>query len=110
MYSQRPNNDNFRVVLESHGYGAANEGRVDITTAQITSTGSISFKINVVNPWSPPDCIGEPTTSQSSVKYVASRVEPASLHARGNFLVVSSSFNQEDGSPIRTVVTDGITS
>lgn len=80
-----------------------------ITTAQITFTGSISFKINVVNPWSPPDCIGEPSTSQSSVEYVASRVEPASLHARGNSLVVTSSFNQEDGSPIRTLVTDGIT-
>lgn len=72
-----------------------------ITTAQITAINSLTFKIPLVNPWSPPLCIGQTSPSNASAPDNAA---PNAILARGHSLVVPTSMTQSDGLPISTVV------
>jgi len=75
-----------------------------ITTARITEINSLTFKIPLVNPWSPPACIEVTSAMADSVTSTQNSVAQKSVHARGHSLVIPTSITQDDGSPVSTIV------
>ena len=75
-----------------------------LTTAVITSIGSVTFKSSLFNPWSLAPCISEPSVTQSLINHT----QP-SIQARGHSLIIQSSFPQNSGLPVSTVVSGGFT-
>lgn len=80
-----------------------------ITTAQMTSIGSIAFKQSLYNPWTPPACSEETSIPSHSIRHGDIRSSQAFIHARGHSLVVPSSVTQQDGLPVSTVVSGTFT-
>jgi hypothetical protein len=75
-----------------------------ITIARMTSIGSLTFKESLVNPWSPPDCIGQTSATAPTSVSVDARALHASIRARGHSLVIPSSVTQKGGLLVSTVV------
>ena len=80
-----------------------------ITTARITNVNSLTFKYPLVNPWSPPACVGQTSGLRNSTFSAQAGTASKSIHARGHSLVIPSSMTQTDGLPISTIVSDGYT-
>ena len=80
-----------------------------ITTAQMTSIGSISFKQSLFNPWSPPACVGETSRPPRSTPTGQVHGSQAFIYARGHSLVMNSSVTKQDGRPVSTVVSGTFT-
>ncbi len=80
-----------------------------ITTAQITSVNSLTFKYPLVNPWSPPACIGVTSALQGSDTSIQNEPTSKSIHARGHSLVIPTSMTRDDGMPFSTVVSGTFT-
>ena len=88
-------------------------GESIITTAEIRSIGSLTYKAPMVNPWSPPACIGVttpsphlPTTASATVSAQQPQV---SFHARAHSLSINASITTNDGLPVSTLVSNGFT-
>lgn len=80
-----------------------------ITTARMTSVGSLTFKQSLVNPWSPPDCIIQTSAPAPPSVSIGSPALHASIQARGHSLVIPSSITQKDGLLVSTVVSGQFT-
>ena len=80
-----------------------------ITTEQLTSVNSLTFKAPLLNPWSPPDCLGATQPVQSSNTSAQVNAPSRSIHVRGHSLVVPTSMTGNDGMPVSTVVSDHFT-
>ena len=80
-----------------------------IRTAQITNIGTLSFKQPLINPWSPPPCIGQISAPASSNVSIEARGSHPSLHARGHSLIIPASLTQVDSLPVSTVVSGSFT-
>lgn len=80
-----------------------------ITTARITEVNSLTFKIPLVNPWSPPACAGVTSAIANPSTSTPQSVAQKSIHARGHSLVIGSSITQDDGLPVSTVVSGSFT-
>lgn len=78
-----------------------------IRTAQITTVGSLTYKVPLVNPWSSPECVGKSTPYANSETSVTA-APVSSMMVRPRSLILSS-ITHEDGTPVTTVVTDGHT-
>lgn len=71
-----------------------------ITTALLTSIGSVTFKEPLLNPWSIPSCVETPSAFPGV---------SISFEARGHSLVLPPNITQNDGLPASTVIMDGFT-
>ena len=80
-----------------------------ITTAQITSVNSLTFKYPLVDPWFPPDCIEVPSALENANASVTFGSISRSIHARGHSLVIPTSIFPESGVPVSTVVSGSFT-
>lgn len=74
------------------------------TTAQITTTGSLSVKVSSISPWSSSPCLGGDTGPQPSNHSINDRDKGASIYAREHSLFVPPSITQADGLPVSTLV------
>ena len=67
----------------------------------------------MVNPWSPPACIGVTTSTPNVPTNASATIVPrhnqASLYARAHSLSINASITKNDGLPVSTVVSDGFT-
>ena len=80
-----------------------------ITTASITTIGSLAVKVSLINPWFSSPCIETDTIPQASngSNGLNSSTELHVRHAvqaRGHTLLIPSSITQENGSPVSTVI------
>ena len=99
------------------GYGATTEvgmtywgctvSTVTLTTAHITTVGSLAVKVSDFSPWSTPLCDEDKAESQSLNQ--SSPSSYASVHRRAHSLIVPTPTTQVDGLPISTVVSGGFT-
>ena len=80
-----------------------------ITTALLTSRGSITFKEPLLNPWSVPPCVETASALPGLSTSIESRTLYPSIHARGHSLVLPPNITQNDGQPASTVVMGGFT-
>ena len=81
-------------------------GIQSITTATITTMGSLSIKQTIIDPWGPQPCPTE--VDLPFVSSMSSGSRP-SLLARAHSLVAPSSITSNGGLPLTTVVLDGFT-
>ena len=82
-----------------------------IPTAQITTVGSLTVKVPLLNPWSSSPCIENDTAPQgsnSSNSSVNLHVRHA-VQARNHTLLIPSSITQEYGASVSTVVMGNFT-
>ena len=82
-----------------------------IPTAQITTVGSLTVKVPLLNPWSSSPCIENDTTPQGSNSLNSSvnlHVRHA-VQARNHTLLIPSSITQEYGASVSTVVMGNFT-
>ena len=75
-----------------------------ITTALLTSRGSVTFKEPILNPWSIPPCVETASALPGVSTPAGSRGLYPSIHARGHSLVLPPNVTQNDGLPASTVV------
>lgn len=80
-----------------------------ITTAQMSSIGSVTFKQSLFNPWTPPDCSEPSLASTTSTLRGGLNSSQGLIHARGHSLVIPSSVTQQGQLPISTVVSGTFT-
>lgn len=78
-----------------------------LTTAHITTAGSLAVKIPHFSPWSTPMCDEDKAESQSLIQ--SSPSSYASVHRRAHSLILLTPTTQVDGLPISTVVSGGFT-
>ena len=95
-------------------WGCTVEGNLStpsfIKTATLTTICAISFKHPLVNPWSPPPCIGEILTSGfPKSTSIEARGSYAPIRARGHSLIVPTNRTQTNGLPVSTIVLDRFT-
>lgn len=98
-------------------YGATTDGAttywgckvstMTLTTAQITTIGSLAVKVSSFSPWSSSLCGEDGAVSQSSNQSSHSAYE--SVHRRAHSLIVPTPTTKVDGLPISTVVSGGFT-
>lgn len=88
-------------ILTYKGHLTTWHSREKITTAKISTIGSLTVKLSAFNPWSSAPCPQEDTVSQISEVKVKPRAPVRSL-------IVPSSITQKIGSPV-SVVSDGFT-
>lgn len=98
-------------------YGATIEGAatywgctvstITLTTAQITTIGSLTVKVSSFSPWSSSPCDEDGAGSQSPNESSPSTY--ASVHRRAHSLIVPTPTTKVDGLPISTVVSGGFT-
>lgn len=80
-----------------------------ITTATITTIGSLAVKVSLINPWSPSPCIETDTfprvSNGSNGLNISTEIHVRhAVQARGRTLLIPSSITQENGTPVSTVV------
>lgn len=75
-----------------------------LTTAQITTIGSLSVKVSSISPWSSSPCLGDDTGSQPSNRSIIDHDKGASIYAREHSLFVPPSSTQADGLLVSTLV------
>ena len=80
-----------------------------LTTAQITTIGSLSVKVSSISPWSSSPCLGGDTGSQPSNHSINGRDKGPSIYAREHSLFVPPSITQADGLPVSTLVSGDFT-
>ena len=72
-------------------------------------TGSRSWKAYLENPWDASLCPATSSTSPGSNGSVKARAVDGQIYGRGHTLVVPASASGNDGSPVTTVVSAGVT-
>lgn len=75
-----------------------------MSTAQLTSIDSITFKEALVDPWSAPPCVEKASAFPSPSMSIEARGLRASIHARGHSLVLPFNITQNNGLLASTVV------
>ncbi len=85
--------------LACHGHLQTGYSRDIVTTAKVTTIGSLSVKISVYSPWSSVPCRQEDTAPQSSLR----KVEP---RAQVRNMSIPSSITREKDLPVSTVLDD----
>ena len=80
-----------------------------LTTAEITTIGSLSVKVSSISPWSSSPCLEDDAGSQPSNQSIMIHDKRASIYAREHSLFVPSSITQADGLPISTLVSGNFT-
>lgn len=80
-----------------------------LTTAMITSIGSLTVKRSFFSPWSSSPCIVDDAGSQPSNRSMEVLNEHASVYAHGHSLVVPSSVTQDNGLPVSTTISGNFT-
>ena len=98
-------------------YGATTKGgntywgctvsTMTLTTAHITTVGSLAVKLSDFSPWSTPMCDEDKAESQSLNQ--SSPSSYASVHRRAHSLILPTPTTKVDGLPISTVVSGGFT-
>ncbi len=94
--------------IESHPGESSTYVEV-MTTAVITTIGSLTVKMSSYSPWSSPVCGEDDAGSQPSIQPTKFHERHASFYARGHSLVVPSSITNVDGLPVSTVVSGDYT-
>ena len=125
-YWPEPNSDQSCLSIVGDSvrpldYGATTEGSTTywacnwtqssttgiLTTAQITTVGSLAVKLSSYNPWSSSPCVvNEPGSQNQSIK---ARDGYASVYRRAHSLIIPTSITQTDGLPISTVISGNFT-
>ena len=78
-----------------------------LTTAQITTIGSLAVKVSRYDPWSSSPCdVDEPGSQKQSIK---ARDEYASVYRRAHSLIIPTPITQTDGLLISTIVSGNFT-
>ena len=80
-----------------------------LTTAEITTIGSLSVKVSSISPWSSSPCLEGDAGSQPSNQSIKVHDKRASIYAREHSLFVPSSVTQADGLPVSTLVSGNFT-
>ena len=80
-----------------------------LTTAEITTIGSLSVKVSSISPWSSSLCPEDDAGSQPSNQSMKVHGKRASIYAREHSLFVPSSITQADGLPVSTLVSGNYT-
>lgn len=93
-------------VIGVHWECMAATGSSYITTATITTMGSLSMKQTLIDPWGPALCI---TASTASARPRSSPGLNATLQARAHTLVIPRTLANVSVLPSSTLVTDGFT-
>ena len=79
------------------------------TTAEITTIGSLTVKMSLMNPWSSSPCVDDDAGSQGMNHSIKVREEYPSVYARSHPLTAPSSVTQENGLPVSTLVSGDFT-
>lgn len=79
-----------------------------ITTAEISTIGSLAVKVSSFSPWSSSPCGEDDAGSQPSNQSIKVRDGRASVYKRGHSLIVPS-ITQADGLPVSTAVSGDFT-
>lgn len=85
-----------------------------VTTASISTIGSLAVKVSLINPWSSSPCTETDAIPQAANGSIGMN-SSTQLHmrhavqARGHTLLIPSSITQENGSPVSTVVLGNFT-
>ena len=78
-----------------------------LTTAQITTVGSLTVKVSNFNPWSSSPCgEDEPESQDQSTK---ARDRGASVYRRAHSLIIPTSITETDGLPVSTMISGNFT-
>ncbi len=82
-----------------------------ITTAEITTIGSLAVKVSLFNPWSSSPCVETGTIPRDSNRSNSSAELQAkhTIEARGQTLIIPSSITQTNGLPVSTMVLGNFT-
>lgn len=88
-------------------YWGCTVSTMTLTTAHITTVGSLAVKVSDFSPWSTPMCDEDKAESQSLNQ--SSPSSYASVHRRAHSLNLPTPTTQVDGLPISTVVCGGFT-
>ena len=80
-----------------------------LTTAEITTIGSLTVKVSSISPWSSSPCLEDDAGVQRSNQSINVRNGYASVYARDHSLIVPSSITQAEGLPVSTIVSGDFT-
>ena len=89
--------------------GIPGESVQTVTTASVMVTGSRSWKAYLENPWDSPLCPSTSSAASGSNGSVKARGLDWQIRARAHTLVVPVSVTGNHGSPVTTLVSDGVT-
>ncbi len=90
-------------------YWGCNSAGYFITTAEISTIGSLAVKVSSYSPWSASPCDENDAGSQLSNQSINARDGRPSVYARGHSLIVPPSITQADGLLVSTTVSGEFT-